>query len=667
MRKLGFALAAFLVAVGAAASGASSAPSGGAAPGASKASASSRYIVIAPNKAAFNSALSDARSGTRVALTLAPVNSFVVNASASDAQTLARNHRVKVVRDHIEHLIRPGMYGDAGMIPPSQVDRHAVAKRLAATGHTSNPFSTPTAHPFDILAGITADPAFGLGGGAPNDPMWSIERINAPQAWTTNAGDDEVTVAVADTGLDYSHDELANKVVAVQDFTTNEVFLDGESICKFFFGFDDADLAADLGTPQNLDYNGHGSWIGGNIAAEVNGNSVNGIAPGVSLVALKISHWCGSAFDSEIMAAFIWAAEHGIDVVSISFGGYLDRSDPFQDAAYKLYESVLDYVTTFGTTIAASAGNEHTKIGTGGKVMSHGILSTPPGGDDLFGLYEVPGGIKGVVDVSSTNNVVNAPSDTCPTTNGDYSTTGAHPYCKPMSDAHQPFGVGTRNQLTYYSNYGKRIDVAAPGGARKFNLPAVDRGGTEGWPFTGTDSYASDNDPGGGESDTGTTDGFQTWEDFSITSNFAQEIPCVIFDGSSADPDPDGYYGVPTQTGFDDDQCYSAIQGTSMAAPHASATLALIASAHPELRFDPKSLIKFLKKSAVTPVKLLTNTTPPVSATDVSAADLTGDTCDFGYCHLGGKAIKAKEAFGAGLVDAAAAVAGGESGPVSAG
>jgi hypothetical protein len=77
--------------------------------------------------------------------------------------------------------------------------------------------------------------------------------------------------------------------------------------------------------------------------------------------------------------------------------------------------------------------------------------------------------------VSSTNHVVNAPSDTCPTTSGNYSTTGAHPYCRPTGDAHQPFGVGTRSQLTYYSNYGKRIDVAAPGGARKFNLPAVDR------------------------------------------------------------------------------------------------------------------------------------------------------------------------------------------------
>jgi subtilisin family serine protease len=346
------------------------------------------------------------------------------------------------------------------------------------------------------------------------------------------------------------------------------------------------------------------------------------------------------------MYGFMWAAERGVNVLSISFGGYLDRSDPAQDAIYDLYESVVGYATKLGMTIASSAGNEHVRVGPGGKVLSHGPLSTPPGldpGDDLFGFYEVPAGIKGVVDVSSTGNVVNAPSAMCPTTNGNYSTVGAHPYCKPTSDLHQPFGVGMQNQLTYYSNYGPRIDVAGPGGARKFNLPAVDRGGTEGWPFTGTDSYASSNDPGTGESDTGTTDGFQAWEDFSITSNYAQEIPCVIFDGSSADPTADGYYGVPTQTGFDDDQCYSSIQGTSMAAPHASAVLALILSAHPELVGDPVGLVKFLKKSAVTPVKSLTNTTPPLSATDVSNTDRDGVACPDAYCHLGGKAIKSKE------------------------
>ena len=279
------------------------------------------------------------------------------------------------------------------------------------------------------------------------------------------------------------------------------------------------------------------------------------------------------------MAGFIWAAEHGVDVVSISFGGYLDRSDPFQEAAYELYESVVKYAGKLGTTIVSSAGNEHVRIGKQGKVMSHGPLSTPPGldpGDGLFGLYEVPGGITGVVDVSSTGNVVNASEDTCPETgSADYVDEAGfnHPWCKPSSDAHQPFGVGQQNQLTYYSNYGPRIDVAGPGGARKYNLPAVDRGGTEGWPFTGTDSYVSLNGPVANGS---SGDGFNGWEDFSITSNYALEIPCVIFDGSNANPDDDGYYGVPSQTGFDDEQCYSSIQGTSMAAPHVSGFAALL-------------------------------------------------------------------------------------------
>jgi hypothetical protein len=564
-----------------------------------------------------------------------------------------------VIPDRIESLVRPGMYSEMGMIPPSQVDPQKLVNRLRATGPRGSPFSSPTASPFDISAGFTADPAFDLG---PPDPMWSIERIGGPTAWTTNGGDDNVLVAVEDTGLDFTHNELENKVVGLTNISATEG--PGVEICKDLIGtgVDDQDLADLTGGPVDGDFNGHGSWIGGNIAGEVNANSVNGTAPGVSLVAVKISQWCGSAFDSEIMYGFIWAAEHGVDVLSISFGGYLDKSDPFQDAIYDLYESVVGYTTKLGMTIASSAGNEHVRIGTGGKVMSHGPLSTPPGldaGDDLFGFYEVPAGIKGVVDVSSTGNVVNAPSATCPETG---STTDAHPWCKLTTDAHQPFGVGMQNQLTYYSNYGPRIDVAGPGGARKYNLPAVDRGGTEGWPFTGMDSYVSDNSPGGGVSE---GDGFNAWEDFSITSNYAQEIPCVIFDGSSADPTADGYYGVPTQTGFDDDQCYSSIQGTSMAAPHASATLALIASAHPELRFDPAGLIKFLKKSAVTPAKSLVNTTPPLSATDTTNTDRDGVACPDAYCHLGGKAIKSKEAYGAGLVNAAAAVAGGVSGPVS--
>ena len=106
-----------------------------------------------------------------------------------------------------------------------------------------------------------------------------------------------------------------------------------------------------------------------------------------------------------------------------------------------------------------------------------------------------------------------APSATCPPGTAD----NPNATCKPASDPHQPFGVGKRNQLAYYSNYGRRVDVAAPGGARKFNLGAYDRGGTPGFPVTADDLT-------------------NAWQTFSTTSNWAVEIPCFTFTRDSGFP-----------------------------------------------------------------------------------------------------------------------------------
>jgi subtilisin family serine protease len=230
-----------------------------------------------------------------------------------------------------------------------------------------------------------------------------------------------------------------------------------------------------------------------------------------------------------------------------------------------------------------------------------------------------------VVDVSSTGRRVVPSSASCPPgTIGDPGDPDADPpvppnfnaTCKPASDPHQPFGVGKRDQLAYYSNYGARVDIAAPGGARKFNLGAYDRGGTPGFPYTSDDLT-------------------NAWQTFSTTSNWATEIPCYTFTKGS---------------GFPQGQCYSTIQGTSMAAPHASAAVALIASAHPSLRKHPGALLARLKARANTNVH---NLTRALSATDTSPGDLTGLPCDIGYCHLEGPRIPDAEAYGAGLVNVA--------------
>ncbi|HEX5879332.1 MAG TPA: S8 family serine peptidase, partial [Actinomycetota bacterium] len=393
--------------------------------------------------------------------------------------------------------------------------------------------------------GINPDPAWDYKG-----LLWDYRRMGLPAGWKQTAGKPAVTVAVADTGLDYTHAELASKVVQVIDLTV----LEGEEpICKTLFGQSDDDLAAEFGGPANGDWNGHGSWIGGNIAAALNGTGTNGIAPKVKLVALKISQWCGFSSTAAELAAFTTAADMGIDVVNISFGGYLDPADPESAVAFQAYADAIAYARSKGTLIVGSAGNAHVRIGANGRITSHGQL-TAPGTTaedfvDLYGYYRVPTGPPGALVVSATGNLVNEPSATCPPGTAD----NPNATCKPASDAHQPFGVGKRDQLAYYSNYGARVDVAAPGGARKFNLPTGDRGGTPGFPVTADDLT-------------------NAWQTFSTTSNWAVEIPCFVFTAGS---------------GFPQGQCYSTIQGTSMAAPHAAAAVALIASEHRSLRHRP--------------------------------------------------------------------------------
>jgi subtilisin family serine protease len=549
------------------------------------AAAGERTLVAAKSDADYSALRADVVArGDRVIKEMRQIGLIVVETDAAGRSALAANaHAAGVAKDRIVRIVPDQAKGE--FFGPATSNPLLAARLLGG--------AAPTAP-----VKVTSDPANALPG-----LMWNLSRVGAPAVWPITIGSAAVKVGVADTGLDFTHSELATKVTQVVDLTD-------PTLCATYFGASDADFAALYGGPVTTDWHGHGSWIGGNIAAALDGVGINGIAPGVSLVALKISEWCGSAYDSSILSAFLYAADHNIDIVSISFGGYLDRTDPAQETIYQQYVSAVAYGRTHGTLIVAAAGNEHARIGKGGRVLSHGTLTIP--GDpvaDNYGLYETPGGVPGVIDVSSTGNVVNGSSLSCPA-----GTTGSNATCKPATDPHQPTGVGRRDQLTYYSNYGPRIDVAGPGGARKFNVPNADRGGTGGFPYT-------------------IDDGTTAFEDFSITSNWALQIPCFFNLGPQFYPN----------------ECYSTIQGTSMATPHVSAVLALIASAHPELRHHPSDLARVMLRGARVGRG---NTTPGLSATDTSAGDRTGLACPTGYCHLGGDAIEDEEAYGAGIVDA---------------
>jgi subtilisin family serine protease len=562
--------------------------------------ASGRYLVRARSSADYAGLRAKAvKEGARVVRDLRQLNTMVVSAPSSARTSLAADRRtLGVARSQVRKL-----------------DAEVGAPNLDAPGLRSATQLKAKAPAATTAAGINPDPAFDYKG-----LLWDYRRIGLPQGWKTSTGSPRVTVGVADTGLDYTHSELGPRVKQVVDFTG----LEEEPPCG---EVGDDDLANEFGGPADTDWNGHGSWIGGRIAAALDGKGINGIAPRVNLVALKISEWCGSASDVVLLAAFLTAADMGIDVVNISFGGYTDISTPEGALIYQAYIDAVRYARSKGTIIVGSAGNEHVRVGAGGRVLNHGQLSNPAGPaedyPDLFGTYEMPGGVPGVVDVSATNRVNVPSSANCPPgTIGDPGDPDADPpvpadfnaTCKPASDRHQAAGPGRRDQLSYFSTYGPRIDIAGPGGARKFNLPLWDRGGTPGFPYTLDDLT-------------------NTWQVFSTTSNWAVQIPCFTFT---------------TGSGFHEGECYSTIQGTSMAAPQVAGSLALIASAHPSLRKHPGALIARLKRLANDGPH---NYTRAISASDTSPGDLTGVPCDIGFCHLEGPRIPDSEAYGAGLVN----------------
>jgi lantibiotic leader peptide-processing serine protease len=438
--------------------------------------------------------------------------------------------------------------------------------------------------------------------------QWDDARMNVPAAWATTLGDRSVRVAVLDTGVQRSHQEIRDNLDKEP-----ETFVPCEALRREYGekALKEAGLT-DCGTE---DREGHGTWVASRIAGELNGFASNGVAPRVQVSSYKVLAAGFGALPDWLLAGLVAACSDGVDLVNMSITGYLDPSDPADAQTYLLFNDAVQYCRARGVTIFAAAGNEHIRVDrvtttVGGRSLSgvgrvsngaDGIATTRPGADsadfDLRGLLEAPAGVPGVVMVSATNN-------------GN----GAAP-------ADDPFGfgmhVGARDQLAYYSSYGSRVDLAAPGGARRFNLPGWDGGDGNilygGWGSLGAlaDNGLICRDP------------LQ-----SSLFNFA----CFKAEGNG----------------------FGWLQGTSMSAPNALGVAALVISAKPALRHDTADLVARLEATAR---RTMTNYTGPIDPSD-TAPTYDGRPCATGYCHLDtSSSIGFADSYGAGLIDAGAAVA----------
>ncbi|WP_406728227.1 S8 family serine peptidase [Streptomyces sp. GD-15H] len=254
--------------------------------------------------------------------------------------------------------------------------------------------------------------------------QWDLRAIGADQAAQINPGSREVTVAVIDTGVDDTHDDLKSNFSAAQSANC----VGGK-----------ADTSEGAWRPYT-DEDYHGTHVAGEIAAARNGIGVAGVAPGVKVSSIKVSDPNNGLFYPEnVVCAFVFAADHGVEITNNSY--YVDpwlyncKDDPDQKAIVDAVNRAQLYAQRKGTLHVASAGNSNHDLASDAIDDASSPNDTTPVTRtiDPSECLDLPTQLPGVVTVSAT---------------------------------------GGQNAKSFYSTYGNRVvDVAAPGGDSRYQLP----------------------------------------------------------------------------------------------------------------------------------------------------------------------------------------------------
>jgi subtilisin len=185
----------------------------------------------------------------------------------------------------------------------------------------------------------------------PNGTVWAlgqetpygIEQVEADAAIDDGETGDGVSVAVIDTGIDAEHETLADNL--------GEGYAAADAACTTSCGggpFGGGGNDIDECLEEWDDDNDHGTHCGGTVGAADDGTGVLGVAPDVTLHAVKALQCDGGGTLDDIAAGITWSADQGHDVQNMSLGSDTD-SDVIRDA--------VQYADERGVVMVAAAGN----------------------------------------------------------------------------------------------------------------------------------------------------------------------------------------------------------------------------------------------------------------------------------------------------------------------
>jgi subtilisin len=244
-----------------------------------------------------------------------------VPAPAAVAQDLARAHGLSV-RHVYQHALR------------------GMAVRLPANAQAQGP----------ILTALQRDPRVRAVGQdiyltAFQTVSKGVRRISGDPGKPVNAGNN-ILVAILDTGLDFNHPDLAANIDG--PLSRNCISSNGSPGC----------------VPGGQDDNGHGTFVGGNVAAVNNSIDVVGVAHGARLIAVKVLDSGGSGSFGDITAAVdyltgVRLAGAALGVANMSLGARCSVcTDGSTHPTVQAFQIAVRGLVNAGTTVVVAAGND---------------------------------------------------------------------------------------------------------------------------------------------------------------------------------------------------------------------------------------------------------------------------------------------------------------------
>lgn len=294
--------------------------------------ACSEQVPTTPSARSFSPALS------RVATPAAGQHVFLLNGNSVPddfaAKVAARGGSILSSMSQIGVVVTRGL---------SDADASAIAGNNAVTSDYEGLWIDPTEMQ---LSSVTFDTPVDVASAKP--PLtaaflpfqWNMFQIHAPEAWASGrSGVPTVRVAMLDTGIDPDHLDTHGLI----DVAASRAFVPSVS-----------------GPPEWADDNLHGTFTGAIVTS--NNFGVAGVAPNVTLIAVKVLGASGSGPIGAVIAGIYYATDVGAQVINMSLGLAIPKNAKGASTLLAAMNRAVNYAHRHGVFVVSAAGNEFTDL-----------------------------------------------------------------------------------------------------------------------------------------------------------------------------------------------------------------------------------------------------------------------------------------------------------------